>query len=105
MAVHSKPLTRFDQAPAGTKVLRGVAPRRPLQVRAIAEAARSFKSGGAFGNSGMANAAPAESIKHELAYRFGKRADYAPRDLYNGTAWSVREKLIDSFDKTHDYWA
>lgn len=30
--------------------------------------------------------------------------DYNESDLYRGTAWSVREKLIDAFEHTQDYW-
>lgn len=43
-----------------------------------------------------------------LRYQFGKHTDpgsvLAPKDAYHGTAWSVRERLIDAFDKTHEHW-
>jgi hypothetical protein len=29
---------------------------------------------------------------------------YDAEDLYRGTAWSVRERLIDAFENTQDYW-
>jgi starch phosphorylase len=34
----------------------------------------------------------------------GKTKDYDLKDIYQGTAWSVREHLIDSFENTQDYW-
>ena len=68
-----------------------------LEVRAVAEAQRTFS---------LSSAAPAplEDISSKLRYLFGKNGDYSARDAYNGTAWSVREKLIDSFNKTHEHW-
>jgi hypothetical protein len=29
---------------------------------------------------------------------------YDEQDLYRGTAWSVREKLIDAFEATQEHW-
>lgn len=34
----------------------------------------------------------------------GDKNKPTPFDLYQGTAYSVREKLFDSFNKTHKYW-
>jgi hypothetical protein len=31
--------------------------------------------------------------------------NYDAEDLYRGTAWSVRERLIDAFENTQDHWA
>lgn len=44
-------------------------------------------------------------ILDKVKYNFGKISNLTPRDVYNGAAWSVREHLIDSFERTHDYWA
>ncbi len=43
-------------------------------------------------------------VKHKLRYLLGKTKNYDEHDIYRGTAWSVREHLIDSFENTHDYW-
>lgn len=69
-----------------------------LHVSAIAEAERTAsKSSGAM--------PPIEKeVKTKLRYLLGKTKGYDERDIYQGTAWSVREHLIDSFENTHDYW-
>ena len=35
----------------------------------------------------------------------GDKANLTPKDAYMGAAFSVREKLFDSFNRTHKYWA
>lgn len=42
----------------------------------------------------------------KLRYQLGRtpKDGYSENDIYQGTAWSVREHLIDSFENTHDYW-
>lgn len=45
-----------------------------------------------------------KEVKTKLRYLLGKTKGYDERDIYQGTAWSVREHLIDSFENTHDYW-
>lgn len=72
--------------------------RQALHVQAIAEAERtSTKSSGSM--------TPIQKeVKHKLRYLLGKTKDYDEHDIYRGTAWSVREHLIDSFENTHDYW-
>ncbi len=85
-------------APVQLRVPRG---RQSLHVAAVAEAEKTATT-----TSSSASAAPvAADISHKLRYQFGKTATpQSARDAYLGTAWSVREKLIDSFDKTHEYW-
>lgn len=75
--------------------------RQSLHVAAVAEAEKTATTA-----SSSASAAPVVAdISHKLRYQFGKTAHpQSARDAYLGTAWSVREKLIDSFDKTHEYW-
>jgi len=90
--------------------------RAPLRVRAVAEptSARASAAAAAAAPAKVARsesamsaapaASPAASIKQALVYTLGKRDGYTPRDLYEGTAWAVRQQLMDSFDKTHAHW-
>ena len=72
--------------------------------RAIAEPpARSSPAPPAMSN-GSSAAHTSEDIVKKLKYNFGKQTDYSKKDAYHGTAWSVRERLVDAFDKTHEYW-
>ncbi|KAI8467049.1 MAG: starch phosphorylase [Monoraphidium minutum] len=69
---------------------------RPLRVQAVAAPERMAAK----------PAAPTEAeIRAKLKYLLGKIKNYDAQDLYRGTAWSVREKLIDAFENTQDYWA
>lgn len=45
-----------------------------------------------------------ELVLNKLKYQFGEIGAASPRDAYQGAAWSVREALIDAFDKTHAHW-
>uniref|UniRef100_A0A383VH92 Alpha-1,4 glucan phosphorylase n=1 Tax=Tetradesmus obliquus TaxID=3088 RepID=A0A383VH92_TETOB len=45
-----------------------------------------------------------KEVASKLRYLLGKSKDYDLKDIYQGTAWSVREHLIDSFENTQDYW-
>ncbi len=47
---------------------------------------------------------PEAEIMNIIKYQFGKRAGIDDKDLYRGTAWAVRQQLLDSFDKTHEHW-
>jgi starch phosphorylase len=68
-----------------------------VQPRAIAEAQRAV--------AGSSSTPAAADIDAKLRYGFGKaEGPEGVADAYLGTAWSVRERLIDSFDKTHEYW-
>mmetsp|Transcript_21955 Transcript_21955/g.37564 ORF Transcript_21955/g.37564 Transcript_21955/m.37564 type:complete len:868 (-) Transcript_21955:290-2893(-) len=83
------------------------ASRAPLAVRAIAEPPVKASVKGQNGAVSARGAAVADDIATKLKYVFGKHApttDLALRDAYLGTAWSVRERLIDSFDKTQEHW-
>lgn len=59
-----------------------------------------------FARRAGACAAVKEDILNKVEFvAGGDRAHLTPFDLYQGTAYSVREKLFDSFNKTHKYWA
>lgn len=47
-----------------------------------------------------------KEVAAKLRYQLGRtpKDGYSENDIYQGTAWSVREHLIDSFENTHDYW-
>ncbi|PNH00280.1 Glycogen phosphorylase 1, partial [Tetrabaena socialis] len=81
------------QAPLG-RVARS---RGSLLVSAVAEAEKTAVA---------TTAVPAVTadIAKKLRYQFGRNGDYTVADAYQGTAWSVREKLIDAFNHTHDHW-
>lgn len=72
--------------------------RQAIKVQAIAEAERTAT------RSDKAMTPIQKEVAHKLRYLLGKSKDYDTKDIYQGTAWSVREHLIDSFEKTHDYW-
>lgn len=78
---------------------RGLLAGRPqrsaaVNVRAVAETKKA---------PGSMNPIEKE-VAAKLRYMLGKTRDYDAADAYQGTAWSVREHLIDSFENTHDYW-
>jgi hypothetical protein len=73
--------------------------RASLLVSKVAEMER-------VGSSSANGASPADAeIMNIIKYQFGKRAGIDTKDLYRGTAWAVRQQLVDSFDKTHEFWA
>ncbi len=56
-------------------------------------------------NGSKALSPVAVDINNKLKYQLGKIMDHlGQKDVYQGSAWAVREQLIDAFDKTHDYW-
>ncbi len=70
-----------------------------LPVRAVAEAVKP-------GASKSASVSPiVKEIEDKLKYTLGKVKASDAHDVYQGTAWSAREHLIDSFENTHEYWA
>lgn len=73
--------------------------RRILRISAVAELEKAVVA------RGSTIPVPASTdIASKLRYLFGRNGDYSVADAYKGTAWSVREKLIDSFNKTHEHW-
>jgi hypothetical protein len=78
-----------------------------VTIRAIAEppTRQSVKTAGPGLNGGGDHAKhTVADIESKLKYQFGKSSDWTAKDAYLGTAWSVRERLIDAFDKTHEHW-
>jgi hypothetical protein len=45
----------------------------------------------------------ASDIQRELHYRLAAK-EPTTEDLYRSVAWSVHNRLLDSFEQTHDYW-
>mmetsp|Transcript_11859 Transcript_11859/g.25461 ORF Transcript_11859/g.25461 Transcript_11859/m.25461 type:complete len:871 (-) Transcript_11859:450-3062(-) len=81
--------------------VRMAAPSRGrLGVYAVAEAERSALS------NGVSGSADAGDIQAKIKSVLGKpvEAETTNRDVYVGTAYSVRDHLIDSFNKTHAHW-
>ncbi|KXZ54777.1 hypothetical protein GPECTOR_4g847 [Gonium pectorale] len=105
MAQRQLQANRVAGAPAssGRQVFpRVTAPSRgALRISAVAEAERTAPT---TRGSTPAVPAPTADIANKLRYLFGRNGDYTSTDAYQGTAWSVREKLIDSFNKTHEFW-
>jgi hypothetical protein len=86
----------------GSAQQRRVAPSRSLQLRvaAVADVKPATK-----GSSGSMSAIKAD-VDAKLRYQLGrsKKDGYTPPEVYLGVANSVRERLVDSFEDTHDYW-
>lgn len=74
--------------------------RGPIRIFSVAEAEKISLPGGS-GNG--VHDIPSD-IALKLRYQFGKISDFSSLDVYHGTAWSVRERLIDSFEQTQAYW-
>ena len=71
--------------------------RATVRVAAVAEAIKPMPP---------KEAAPiVEEIKDKLKYQLGKVGPIDIHSAYQGSAWSAREHLIDSFENTHEYWA
>jgi hypothetical protein len=74
-----------------------------LPVRAIAEPPSKLAPGHGLNGAGPAVARDIEvKLKYQLGLQPGQTA--SARDAYQAAAWSVRERLIDAFDKTHAHW-
>eukprot|EP00878_Enallax_costatus_P000865 GHUV01000991.1.p1 GENE.GHUV01000991.1~~GHUV01000991.1.p1 ORF type:complete len:874 (+),score=316.12 GHUV01000991.1:204-2825(+) len=72
--------------------------RQAIKVLAIAEAERTAT------RPGTSMTPIQKEVTQKLKYQLGRSKDYDTHDIYQGTAWSVREHLIDAFERTHDYW-
>lgn len=61
------------------------------------------KSKGSAKSSHVDASTAEDEIKRELHYRLSaKEAD--AQNLYKSVAWSVHNRLLDSFEKTHEHW-
>ena len=79
--------------------VRGNVGRSSLIVRNVAEVQRTAPSA----SKGAALAGVMAKVKSVL----GKPADadLSAKDAYSGVAYSVRDELIEKFNKTHAHWA
>jgi len=75
------------------------ASRKALRVRAVASEAKAAQMAPA-----TEPAAIIEEIHDKLKYKLGKVKAADSHDIYQSSAWSAREHLIDAFEKTHEYW-
>lgn len=93
---------------SGSVPARSVAPavrqRRAQTVKAIAEPPSKLAESTPSSLNGTASLATLQNINNKLKYQVGKGEPSDLKDVYQGTAWSVRDSLIDAFDKTHAHW-
>lgn len=95
-----------------SQALRPASLNRPLQQRVTAVADTKRKT------NGKAKPVPMELIRvqqqkeeaeteilRKIAYQVGVDAEtVTAQQAYQGVAWTVRERLIDAFNKTQAYW-
>lgn len=96
------PLTKG--ALAGRVLSRSTASRSraALRPRAVLEMNRPAASNGA-ASGAVKPEAVEEEVKAFARYRLA--ADTANNEtMYKSTAWSVHNRLVDSFEKTHAHW-
>lgn len=83
------------------KFINGKPSRQALKVRSVLEINRSKSSNG---KSSPLDAKAIESdVLHELHYRLAASA-LSTDKVYASVAWSVHNRLLDAFEKTHAYW-
>jgi starch phosphorylase len=82
----------------------GAAPRPSLRSAKRASVVRRVAEMERTGSKNGASNADAEIISI-IKYQFGKRSGIDAKDLYRGTAWAVRQQLMDAFERTHEFWA
>lgn len=90
------------QQRAGALPVRPARPSRVnLRVRSVAEAGISGKA-----PAGASSTGPLPDVLGKVKTVLGKSAvgDHAPKEAYTGVAYSVRDQLIDKFNKTHAHW-
>jgi hypothetical protein len=49
-------------------------------------------------------AALAEDVQREMHYRLASPGAADAQTLYDSLSWSVHNRLLDSFEKTHEHW-
>ena len=77
--------------------------RSNLAVRSVLEMNKKKSSNGASSSANIDAAAAIEDVKRELHYRLAaNKTDN--ESLYKSVAWSVHNRLLDSFEKTHEFW-
>lgn len=73
-------------------------------VRSVLDVKQSKPSNGATSSSKIDVPAVESDIAHELHYRLAAKDASDAETLYNSVAWSVHNRLLESFEQTHEYW-
>ena len=77
--------------------------RTSQPVRSVLEMNKSKSSNGATSAAAVDAETVTEEVKQFMRYRLA--TDEVNNDaLYKSTAWSVHNRLVDSFEKTHKHW-
>lgn len=77
--------------------------RSTQSARAVMEMNKSASTNGSGATGSVKPEAIEEEVKQHLRYRLATaKADQDA--LYKSTAWSVHNRLVDSFEKTHAHW-
>eukprot|EP00887_Chlorella_sp_A99_P002343 scaffold10.g2343.t1 len=76
-----------------------------MRTRAVAEADRLAGAAAANGNGAALDASYVEAdVLRELRYRLAAGKVGGEAELYESTAWSVHNRLVDAFEKTQEHW-
>ena len=84
-------------------LLNGRVKRSNQAPRAVMEMKKSTSSNGSGAAGSIKPEAVEEEVKQYLRYRLAT-AEADKDALYKSTAWSVHNRLVDSFEKTHAHW-
>ena len=77
--------------------------RSTIGVQSVLEMNKRSGSNGAAAGSNIDAAAAAKDVQREMEYRLAaKQPDN--ETLYKSVAWSVHNRLLESFESTHAYW-
>jgi hypothetical protein len=77
--------------------------RSTQAARAVIEINKSTSTNGSGAAGSVKPEAVEEEVKQHLRYRLAT-AEADQDALYKSTAWSVHNRLVDSFEKTHAHW-
>jgi starch phosphorylase len=96
------------QQKAAVPVRQSNSGRSKLTVRAVAEAEKTSPKQPSKPTSKMSAASTSAlpDVYAKMRSVLGKATDvpHPPKDTYRGVAYSVRDHLIDRFNKTHAHW-
>ena len=80
-------------------------PSRPVPVgRSALRVNAILEKGNASNVSVSSPSATSKEIMDKLLLVYGKTDIKDAKDVYQGVAWTVRERLMDAFEKTHAHW-
>ena len=77
--------------------------RQQAQPQAVADLVKSV-TGAGNGKVKGSGKGIAKEVQEKIAYDIGTSAEVSDKLAYRGTALSVRQRLIDAFNKTQKYW-